>query len=165
MNFNQISLVLRNPSWDLIAIFAFVAIGFFYGIYAGKPKLLAFLFSLYISGFLFENFYYLDEWVKGRTIFEEFMFRAVIFAVLVLILAVLFGRFFGGDYGASRRDWWKSFLLSFMSAGLLISYLFHLIPSKEILTFSPVIQNLFVSNAAFFWWLAIPLATLFFIRR
>lgn len=161
----QINHLLSNPSWDLIAIFAFVAFGFFYGISVGKSKLLSLLFSLYVSGFLFENFYYLDKIVKGRTIIEEFLFRGFIFAAIVVVLTILFSKVFGGSYESGRRNWWKSLLLSFISAGLLFSYLFHLFPAREIFTFSPIIQNIFASDSAFFWWLTLPLVALFLARR
>ena len=165
MDLKQINILLRNPSWDLLAIFALIAIGFFYGISAGRSKLLALLFSLYVSGFLFENFYYLDQLVKGRTLMEEFLFRSFIFATIVVVLTILFARVLGAGYESSARNWWKSLLLSFMSAGLLFSYLFHLFPGREIFTFSPLIQNLFASGSAFFWWLTLPLIALFLARK
>lgn len=165
MDLKQINILLRNPSWDLLAIFAFIAIGFFYGISAGRSKLLALLFSLYVSGFLFENFYYLNQLVKGRTIMEEFLFKGFIFATIVVILTILFARVLGAGYESGARNWWKSLLLSFMSAGLLFSYLFHLFPGREIFTFSPLIQNLFASSSAFFWWLTLPLIALFLARK
>jgi len=165
MDLKQINILLRNPSWDLIAIFAFIAIGFFYGISSGRAKLLALLFSLYVSGFLFEKFYYLDQLVKGRTLIEEFLFRGFIFATMVVILTILFARVLEAGYESGHRNWWKSLMLSFMSAGLLFSYLFHLFPGREIFPFSPLIHNLFASDSAFFWWLPLPLIALFLARK
>lgn len=164
-DFNQISALLINPSWDLIVVFAFVAVGFFYGISAGKSKLLSLLFSLYVSGFIFENFYYLGRLVHGRTIMEEFLFRGFIFTAIVIVLTILFSRVLISGLDSGARNWWKSLLLSFTSSGLLFSYLFHLFPVKEIFTFSPATQSLFASNSAFFWWLILPLAALFLTRK
>lgn len=165
MDFKQINLLLHNPSWDVIVIFAFIAIGFFYGISAGRSKLLAFLFSLYVSGFLFENFYYLDRLVKGKTMMEEFLFRGFIFLTIVVVLTILFSRVFTSSFDSGPKNWFKSLLLSFMTTGLLFSYLFHIFPGGEIFTFSPLIQYLFASASAFFWWLTLPLLTLFITRR
>jgi ABC-type glycerol-3-phosphate transport system permease component len=164
MNLQQINALLRNPSWDVIVIFAFIAVGFFYGISSGRSKLLALLFSLYVSGFLFENFYYIGQLVKGRTIIEEFLFRSFIFATIAVILTILFSKVLGGP-DSGPRNWWKSLLLSFVSAGLLFSYLFHLFPAREIFTFSPLIQNFFASESAFFWWLTLPLIAIFLARK
>lgn len=165
MDFQQINNLLRNPSWDIIAIFAFIAVGFFYGISAGKSKLLSLLFSLYVSGFLFEHLYYLNQLVHGRTIMEEFAFRAFIFLAITGVLFVLFSRILVAGSDSGSRNWWKSLLLSFLSTGLLFSYVFHLFPGREIFTFSPIIQNIFASDACFFWWLTLPLIALFLIRK
>ena len=159
------SIYLSNPSWDVIAFFAFVAIGFFYGISAGKSNLLSLLFSLYIAGFIFENFYYLDKLLTGQNAMELFLFRAFIFAVLTGILFILFSQVLVSGYDSGARNWWKSLLLSFMATGLLFSFLFHLFPGKEIFTFSPMVQSLFASDSAFFWWLSLPLIALFLARK
>ncbi|MBI4691889.1 MAG: hypothetical protein HY773_00360 [Candidatus Terrybacteria bacterium] len=158
------SLYLSNPSWDVIIIFAFIAVGFFYGISAGRSNLLSLLFSLYIAGFIFENFYYLDNLVKGQNMMEVFLFRAFIFAVLAGVLFILFSQVLVSGYDSGVKNWWKSLLLSFMATGLLFSFLFHLFPAKEIFTFSPMVQSLFASDSAFFWWLSLPLVALFLAR-
>lgn len=165
MDFKQISLLLHNPSWDVIVIFAFIAIGFFYGISAGRSKLLALLFSFYVSGFLFENFYYLDKVVRGGTMTETFLFRIFIFVLIAVILTILFSKILAVSYENGSKNWAKSFLLSFVSTGLLFSYFFHIFPGREIFTFSPLVQNLFASNSAFFWWLVLPLVALFIARK
>ena len=165
MDLKQINLLFHNPSWDVIVIFAFIAVAFFYGVSAGKSKLLAFLFSLYVSGFLFENFYYIDKLITGKTMMEEFLFRGFIFAVIVAVLTILFSKILTPSYDSGPKNWFKSLLLSFVSVGLLFSYLFHIFPGREIFTFSPLVQNLFASNGAFFWWLILPLIALFLARK
>jgi len=165
LDVKEINTLLHNPSWDIVAIFVFLAVGFFYGLWAGKNKLLAFLFSLYVSGFLFENFYYLDKIVKGGTMMERFWFEVLIFLFLAVVLTVVFSRIFEPSFDSGPKNWLKSFLLSFSSIGLLFSYLFHIFPAKDVFTFSPLVQNLFASNNAFFWWLFIPLIVIFLTRR
>ncbi len=165
MSLDQINLILGNPSWDVLVVFGFIAVGFFYGVSAGKTKLISFLFSLYISGFLFENFYYLDHLVNGETVIETFFARVFIFLLIVLALNSLFSRFIEVHHDSSEENWWHILLLSFLASGLLFSYLFHIFPARDIFTFSPVIQNIFASNVAFFWWLTLPLVALFLARR
>lgn len=164
-NLETISKILTHPTWDLLAIFFFVAIGFFYGITLGKTKLIAVLFSLYISGFVFENFSYLDFLTKGRPLFEAFLFRATAFGILIIILTFLFNRVLSRDYTSGTREWWKIFLLSFLETGLLMSFIFQLLPAKQLFSFSPLVENVFASSRAFFWWLTLPLVALFFIAR
>ncbi len=164
-NLQTISKILSNPTWDLLVIFFFVAIGFFYGLTLGKTKLISVLFSLYVSGFVFENFSYLDFLTKGRPLFESFLFRAGAFAVLIIILTILFNRILVRDYTSGSREWWKIFLLSFLETGLLMSFIFQLLPARQIFNFSPIVQNIFASPSAFFWWLTLPLVALFFIGK
>jgi hypothetical protein len=165
MNFETLNTILKNPSWDVVVFFVFLAVGFFYGISAGRSKLLALVFSLYVSGFLFENFYYLGEITNGRTIMEEFLIRGGVFLALVIVLTVTFSKVLVSGYDSGPKNWWKAFLLSFSATGLLFSFLFHLFPGREVFTFSPMIQNIFASNASFFWWLLTPLVALFIARK
>ena len=164
-NLETISKILTHPTWDLMVIFFFIAAGFFYGISSGKKKLIAALFSLYVSGLVFANFSYLDFVVKGRTLLEVFLFRSLTFAVLIILLALLFNRILSRDDSSGTRQWWQVFLLSFLEVGLLMSFIFQLLPAKELFTFSPVVKNIFASSGAFFWWLTLPLVALFFISR
>lgn len=154
---------MANPSWDIIVLFFFVAVGFFYGISAGRAKLISFMLSVYIGGFLFENFSYLNEIIKSGSIAEKFFSKVFIFFLLVLALNILFSKIITS--GADDKKWWHAFIISFFTSGLLFSYIFHIFPGKNIFTFSPLIQNLFASNSAFFWWLILPLVALFFARK
>lgn len=165
MDVAQISKILSNPSWDLIVLFFFVAVGFFYGISAGKSKLISFLISLYVSGFLFDKFYYLDQIIKTNSVDGAFMARSAVFLVILFIINLLFSKVLRLSSEGSEKKWWQALLISFLSAGLLFSYLFHLFPAKEIFTFSPIVQNFFASDSAFFWWLTLPLVALFLVRR
>lgn len=165
MDVAQISKILSNPSWDLIVLFFFIAAGFFYGISAGKSKLVSFLVSLYVSGFLFEKFYYLGQFIKTDTLTGAFMARVAVFLVILFAVNLLFSRVLRLSSEGSEKKWWQALLISFLSAGLLFSYLFHLFPAKEVFTFSPVVRNFFASDSAFFWWLVLPLVALFLARR
>lgn len=164
-NLQSISKILSHPTWDLMIILFFLAAGFFYGITAGKTKLIAVLFSLYVSGLVFENFSYLVFLTKGRTLVETFLVRSVAFAVLIILLTILFSRILSRDTTSGTRVWWQVFLLSFLETGLLMSFIFQLLPAKELFAFSPVVQNFFASSRAFFWWLTLPLVALFFVSR
>ncbi len=156
---------MGNPSWDIIVLFAFTAVGFFYGISAGKTRIVSLLFSFYVAGFLFENFYYLDGIVKGGSLIEVFLSRVFLFFLAVLALNALFSRYIESHREEAEKNWWHVLLLSFLSTGLLFSYLFHLFPARDIFTFSPIVRGFFASDAAFFWWLTLPLVALFAARN
>ena len=165
IDLKTISAILTHPTWDLLLILFFIAAGFFYGIASGRTKLIATLVSVYIAGLLFENFSYLNSFVKGRPLLEVFLFRGFIFIVLILLLAVLFNRLLSRDNTPGTRRWWQIFLLSFLEVGLFMSFIFQLLPAKELFDFSPIVQNIFASDRAFFWWLTLPLVALFLVRK
>lgn len=165
MDLSQFNVILSHPSWDIIVIFLFIAFGFFYGISSGKKRIISLLISLYIAGFFFENFFYIDELIEGKTIIETFFFKAFIFLAIVLALNVLFLKILACSSESRSKEWRQVLLLSFLGTGLLFSFIFHLFPAKEIFTFSPIVEHLFVSDKAFFWWLLAPLIALFLTRK
>lgn len=165
MDVAKISQVLSNPSWDLIVLFVFIAVGFFYGISAGKSRMVAFLISLYITGFIFENFSYLDKFFKTESLSVIFFYRVASFLVLLFLINFLMSKVMRLNAEGGREKWWQVLLISFLSTGLLFSYLFHLFPAKDLFTFSPIVQNIFASDKIFFWWLTLPLVALFIVRR
>ena len=163
-NLETATKILSNPTWDLLVLLFFLAMGFFYGLMAGKKKLLAILFSIYISIILLENFNYLDFFTQGEKIFNVFFVRASTFLALIVLLGILFAKtIFRGK--PRREKWWQVFLLSFLETGLLMSAVFQLLPAKDLFTFSPFVQTFFASTEVFFWWLTLPLVALFFILR
>jgi len=164
-NLETISRILTHPTWDFLIVLFFVAAGFFYGITSGKTKLIAVLFSLYVSGLIFENFSYLDFFIKGRPLLEVFLLRAAVFTIIVILLSALFNKVLWRDGNSGAREWWQVFLLSFLEVGLLMSFIFQFLPAKELFNFSPLVKNIFASNRAFFWWLTLPLVSLFFLAR
>lgn len=164
-NLGEISQILSNPTWDVIAVLFFVAVGFFYGISVGKDRLVAVLFALYSSKLLFDNFEFIDFFVEGRPALDIFLFRAFAFVILAALLSFLFVKTIFRDRRQATKAWWQVFLLSFLEVGLFISIVFTLLPNLGLFEFSPLVQLLFASPDAFFWWLALPLPALFLIMR
>lgn len=159
-----ISKIISNPAWDLLVLFFFFVFGFFYGISAGKKKMLAVLFSIYISVLLFTNFTFLDFFIQEKELLEVFLFRSASFLVMIVLLSILFSKtvFRGSD---KKEAWWHAFVLSFLQVGLLVSAIFQLLPTKELFDFTPIIENIFASERSFFYWLTLPLLSLLFIVR
>jgi len=161
-----ISKILTNPTWDILVLFFFLALGFFYGITAGIKRLLSMLFAIYVSILLFINFKYLDFFVEGKSILEVFFFRLVIFLILIVLLCIIFNKIVFSELDKNKK-WTRaiilSLLLSFLEIGLLISAVFQFLPAKGLFSFSPIVEKFFASEETFFWWLALPLIALFSI--
>ncbi|MCF7835839.1 MAG: hypothetical protein K9M15_01840 [Candidatus Marinimicrobia bacterium] len=164
LNIKTLTAVVYNPTWDIIVLFFFLATGFFYGVLAGKKKLLSVLFSLYISLLLFENLPYLEKLTRDKSALESFWIQLSAFLIVITILAILFNKtVFRGNLKSKR--WWQIFILSILEVGLFVSSIFRLLPAQEMFTFSPITEMLFSSEKSFFWWIILPLITFFFILR
>lgn len=155
--------MISNPSWDVIVLGFFVAAGFFYGLLAGKSRLISVLLSTYLAAFIYENFRFLDFLVKGRSPLEVLFLRGASFFAILVIVSLIISRFFRRDW--EGESWFLSFLLSFLEVGLLLALVFQFLPARELITFSPVVENVFAGEAAFFWWLVGPLVALWLISR
>ncbi|MEK7595959.1 MAG: hypothetical protein AAB564_00165 [Patescibacteria group bacterium] len=163
-NLAAFSSIFANPTWDILTVFFFVAAGFFYGISAGRTRMVAVLFSIYISQLLFEHTRFINFFLEDREILEIFLLKAAAFFALIVILSHFLIR---SVFSRSEDSgvWWQIFLLSFSEVGLLISAVFRLLPAVELFTFSPLVSYFFASPNAYFWWLILPLIVLFVILR
>lgn len=155
--------MISNPSWDVIVLGFFTAAGFFYSLLAGKSRLVSVLLSTYLAAFIYENFRALDFLVKDRGPWEVLFLRGASFFTILVIVSLIISRFFRRDW--EGKNWLSSFLLSFLEVGLLLALVFQFLPARELITFSPVVENVFAGDAAFFWWLIGPLVALWLISR
>jgi len=147
-----------------MAIFLFLAAGLIYGLISGRGRLAAVLVGTYLAAFIFENLSFLDSLLKGRSTTEVFVLKAVGFFVLLVLTSLLIRRLISKrDFNS--RGWWQIFILSVLESGLLTSILARLLPGRELFTFSPLVQNIFLGDTAFLIWLLLPLSVLWFISR
>ena len=160
--FESVASLMSNPSWDVIAVFAFVVLGFIYGIMSGRGRLVSVLFALYAAKLLFDTAWFLDHIIGGFAAAQLFFIRAGILTALVVALSFVFSRCFSGRVMVGER-WWQIFFISFLEVGIAASILFSILPSRELYTFSPLVEALFASSNASFWWLMASVASLFFI--
>lgn len=165
-NLAAASQIASNSSWDVVLFLVFVAVGFLYGLSSGRARLIAVLFSLYISYLLLGNARFIDRLLEGRELLEIFFFQLTFFLVLVILLSIFFSKTLSFvRKNVASQKWWHVFLLSFLETGLFASIAFRLLPDAQLFTFSPLVQYLFASPNAFFVWLFLPLPVLFFIMR
>ena len=161
----SVAALMSNPSWDVIALLIFVVVGCVYGVWGGRGRLVAVLFALYASKLLFDNAWFLDRIIGGLPSAQLFFAHAGVFAIFIIILSVVFTKCFSGRILVGDR-WWQMFLLSFLEVGIAASILFSILPpSPELYTFSPLVERLFASSNALFWWLLAPIPILYFVIR
>ena len=155
--------IFSHPTWDLILIFAMVAIGFFYGLSRGRHKMVSSVLNTYIALAIF-NAVSIEAIARYIKLDNLFIVKIAVFFVIFLPLAFLLNR--GRPrYFRSDISWWQVFLLSFIQTGLLIHIIFSFFPPEIAKNLAPFTRSVFANTNLTIWWLIIPLIFMIFLRR
>ena len=155
--------VLSHPTWDLILVFAMVAIGFFYGLSRGRHKMVSSVLNTYIALAVFNAvpIETVSRYIKLDNIFAV---KTAVFFAIFLPLTFLLNRgrprFF-----RSNISWWQVFILSFIQTGLLIHIVFSFLTPDIAKNLAPLTRSVFANTNLTIWWLVIPLIFMIFLRR
>lgn len=134
-----------------------------YAMAKGRYALVNVILALYLALLIAIKFPYFDE-ITGAGGQSSAVTKILIFVGFTVIGTMLFRRHIpGDDYEPAFHKLSKKILLAVMATILVMAYSFHALPVTEILTPSTPIQHLFAPEQNFFWWLILPLATLFFV--
>ena len=153
--------ILGHPTWDLISLFLLIAIGFFYGISAGKRMIVSTIIYTYVALALLpvlpiEKLSVISQSSVAFTKIGAFL-------VIFFILAITLKRG-GAQSFAVGNPWWQVFLLSFVQAGLLIHLSLGFLPSEQTNALAPLTKSVFANPNLKILWLIGPLAVLAVIR-
>ncbi|QQG45307.1 MAG: hypothetical protein HYW89_04920 [Candidatus Sungiibacteriota bacterium] len=160
---NTAAQILSHPTWDLVTLFALLAIGFFYGISTGKGRMAATIIYTYVA-LAITSALPLERIKEASGLQQEFFFKAGVFILLFLILAFSLGSRRGRGM-APASSWWQIFLLSFLQVGFLIHLTFQFLPPEKIKLLAPLTKNVFANPDLHIWWLVAPIAVLILLRR
>lgn len=134
-----------------------------YAMAKGKYALINVIFALYLALLVSIKFPYFES-ITGAGGQSSAMTKIIIFVGFIIAGTMLFRRHIpGDDYEPAFHKLSTKILLALMATILVMAYSFHALPVTEILTPSTPIQHLFAPEQNFFWWLILPLATLFFV--
>lgn len=155
--------IFSHPTWDLILLFVLVAAGFFYGISAGRRKIISSIIYTYVALAVLPAIP-IERVGKILNIQDLFFLKGGIFLLLFFLMIFLLSR--GGARAfAASGSWWQVFLLSFVQAGLLIHILLSFLPADKIKDLAPLTRTVFANPNFHLWWLLGPLVILVFIRK
>jgi hypothetical protein len=143
-------------SWDILLLFSFLASSFFYGVFFGRARLLAtppgLYFGIVLAG-VSEAF--LPALPGGMIWIPLAVFGIASYAAYSIMHRVLLRNRRLGDEG-----WWQVFLLSFVSMGLVISFIARNIPVEAQNKFTEINYWLVISDKAFAVWLILSLVAM-----
>ena len=155
--------ILSHPTWDVVLIFAMIAIGFFYGLSRGRHKMVSSVLNTYIALAVF-NAVPIETISRYIRVDNIFIVKTIMFFAIFLPLAFLLNRgrprFF-----RSNISWWHVFLLSFIQTGLLIHIVFSFLSPEISKNLAPLTKSVFANTNLTIWWLVVPLIFMIFLRR
>jgi len=160
---NSAAAVIGNPTWDMMLVFLFIAIGFFYGISATRKRIVSLLIYTYVAVAVSVL---IPEGTLAAILptIEVFYLRAGAFiAALLLLYLFLVDR--PRRNSPREEPWWQLFFLSFLQIGLLLHIIFSFLPLEKIKELAPVTRTVFAAARAHLWWYLLPLVALAVMKR
>ena len=147
----------------VIVLGAGVFLGIFmYAMWAGKKAMTASLLALVFSGFLFSVFPYWNLVTNasdtGSLPLSSLYIKGGILAVFFLLARFAMGHSTRGVYAyETTKRWLNIFGLSFVTSGVLFTYVCQFLRAHEIYSVSSSLLFIIASPGALFWW---PLSAL-----
>lgn len=149
---------LIKESTFLLATFG---VFLFYAMVKGRYALINILFALYLALLIFIKFPYFET-IENQG--SASILKILLFIGITIFGIVLFRRHIpGDDYEPAFSGFGKKILLAGMATILVMIFSFHALPISTIIETGTPIQSLFAPEQNFFWWLMLPLFSLFFV--
>ena len=130
----------------------------------GRYAIINIIFGLYLALLISLKFPYFDFFLNAGSPKSNAVVMIVIFGIFTILGIILFRRHVpGDDYESAFQHFWTKLLLAGMATILVMAYSYQALPVTELFTPGSPIQRLFGPEDNFFWWLILPLITLFFV--
>jgi len=155
--------IFSHPTWDIALILALLAIGFFYGLAAGKRRVNASLLLTYVAYAVASAVPAgrIGAWLNVK---ESHWIAIAIFGIMFLLLFFLLAPRKGLRF-ARPGAWWQIFFLSVIQTGLFIHIAFGFLPPEKIKDLAPLTRIIFANPHLHLWWFLGPLVILAVMRR
>lgn len=159
MNTTELTTLFQESLFLIIVFSVFLL----YAMGKGRYALINLIFSLYLALLVSLKFPYYTELTNSGDQSGAIV-KILIFLIFVVIGVILHRRHIpGDDFEPAFKGFWKKIVLAGMATILVMIFSFHALPVTEIITPGSPIQALFAPQENFFWWLILPLITLFFV--
>ncbi|MBI3421050.1 MAG: hypothetical protein HY006_03220 [Candidatus Sungbacteria bacterium] len=156
--------IWSHPTWDLVLLFALLAIGLFYGLTAGKKKIISAITYTYVAFAIFSALP-LNTIASFAQIKNIFVLKTVLFAVVFIVLMLAFGQSGKGRGFTRPGAWWQIFLLTLVQTGLTVHILLGFLPSEQIKLLAPLTKTVFANPDFHIWWFMGPILMLMILKR
>ncbi len=150
---------LKESVFMLVVFLVFL----FYAFGKGRYALVNLIFSLYLALLISIEFPYYDQ-IADMGGQSGAIAKILIFLGFFIVGMILHRKHIpGDDYEPAFQFFGKKLMLAAAATILIMIFSFHALPVTEIITPGSPIQALFAPEEHFFWWLMLPLLSLFFV--
>lgn len=159
---------MTNMSFDTIILIVLFVTFFAYGLKLGKRRIISLILSFYISIPVASSFPYLEKISFFGDTEKAMLYSQIgLFILIIIFINVAISGAISFELGShGLRRLFETGALAVASGGLLVAISYHAIKLNSLYDFAAPIDSLFASTAMLFWWLVLPLVTIFFaIRR
>lgn len=154
------------PTWDLFIFIFFVVSVVLYGLALGRDRILAILFSIYISLAVASNLPFINERTAERFGFGPvFVLKLFVFAVGIVGLFLLFSRMGILSSFTENASIFHITIFSILHVGLLISIILSFLPPTAVESLAGFTRTLFTSEIARFLWILAPIGAMFLVKN
>ena len=148
----------------LIATFSFF-LG--YGMFRGTQSLINIILGLYLGLLIAIQFPYFDALLGAS---DDTRGSSVLMIVVFLIFSGIATFFFsrlmpGGEYDTFYSDFIRKIVYALSATIIVMIYSFNILPVTEFITPGSPVSSLFAPAEYFFWWLLVPLISIYFLRN
>lgn len=168
MDFGSVihSVSLTNPSWDLFVILAFVAGIGFYLLRRGGERAFWILLSTYISYAIITRLVLIERFL-GWKMQNATTDKVMIFLIMILVVFFIVSKsvFVPAFRQGSRKAWFRTFIMSFLQIGLIVSLIVSFLTPQEVKNLSIFLRYFFGQDGAQLFWFLSPLAAIFLLKE
>jgi len=157
-----------QPSWDMFIVLFFIVASLIYGVSLGRDRVIVLLVAIYMSLAVVKYVPFITDFNASVSLNDAFALKISIFlGLFILVFFFLSQSALLKTIGANAEQgtMWQAVLFSIFHAGLLISVTLSFFPQETGGYLSPLINQLFVSDAARATWVILPVAAMAILGR
>lgn len=145
---------------DVLVIIGLVVVGTGFTFFMGKSKGVALLLSLFSAIPLYQSFPFVKQLTVATGALPIAANVVAIFLAFTVLMFFLLNKYIVGDF--LDGNFFKSVIFGLAFAAIALAIFQLVLPLEALYNFGPNIDQWFGGNFGLFWWLAAPLAIIFF---
>ena len=160
--------VLISTLQESLYLVIILVVFFSYATWRGYQALINLILGLYLSFLISSNFPYYQSLTAetGSVGKESALLMVVVFVGFTCLATGLFSELMPpGNNKETWSDLGKNIILAIVASALVMAYSFHVLPITELIDTGTPIQAIFAAPKLFFFWLLLPLLTLWLYHR